>query len=78
MPTTLTSKGQVTIPRHVRQHFGLKQGMAVVFEIEGDHIALRPVRTAQPPQASGFGLIKSRRKAVPVDLDVASLVTEAP
>lgn len=78
MQTTLTSKGQVTIPKDVRQHFGLRQGMAVVFEIEGDHIALRPVRTTQQAQASGFGLIKSRRKAVPVDFDVASLVTEAP
>jgi AbrB family looped-hinge helix DNA binding protein len=78
MQTTLTSKGQVTIPRDVRQHFGLKQGMAVTFEIEGDHIALRPARAPRHPEASGFGLIKSRRKSVPLDFDVASLVTEAP
>jgi AbrB family looped-hinge helix DNA binding protein len=78
MQTTLTSKGQVTIPRDVRQHFGLKQGMAVTFEIEGDHIALRPTRAPRHLEASGFGLIKSRRKGVPVDFDVASLVTEAP
>ena len=78
MQTTLTSKGQVTIPRDVRQHFGLKQGMAVTFEIEGDHIALRPARAARQAESSGFGLITSRRKAVPVDFDVASLVTEAP
>jgi len=78
MQTTLTSKGQVTIPRDVRQHFGLKQGMAVTFEIEGDHIALRPARAARQTEASGFGLIKSRRKGVPVDFDVASLATDAP
>lgn len=78
MQTTLTSKGQVTIPRDVRQHFGLKQGMAVTFEIEGDHIALRPARTPQSEQGSGFGLVKSRRKGVPADWDVASLVVEAP
>ena len=47
MQTTLTSKGQVTIPRDMRQHFGLKQGMAIAFEIEGDHIALRPARAAR-------------------------------
>ncbi|NDE42498.1 MAG: AbrB/MazE/SpoVT family DNA-binding domain-containing protein [Betaproteobacteria bacterium] len=41
MQTTITSKGQVTIPRDVRQQFGLKQGMAVTFAVEGDHIALR-------------------------------------
>jgi len=78
MQTTLTSKGQVTIPRDVRQHFGLKQGMAVTFEIEGDHIALRPAPASRLAEVSGFGLIKSRRKGVPVDLDMASLVTEAP
>ena len=78
MQTTLTSKGQVTIPRDVRQHFGLKQGMAVTFEIEGDHIALRPERSVRQAQDSGLGMIQSRRKGVPADFDVASLVTEAP
>ncbi|MDD2808820.1 AbrB/MazE/SpoVT family DNA-binding domain-containing protein [Rhodoferax sp.] len=76
--TTLTSKGQVTIPRDVRQHFGLTQGMAVTFEIKGDFIALRPARASRQAQDSGFGLIKSRRKAVPADFDVASLATHAP
>jgi hypothetical protein len=52
--------------------------MAVSFEIAGDHIALRPARANRQAQDSGFGLIKSRRKGVPADLDVASLVTEAP
>lgn len=78
MQTTLTSKGQVTIPRDVRQHFGLKQGMAVTFEIEGDHIALRPARAPRQAETSGFGLIKSRRKGVPADFDVASLAIDAP
>ena len=78
MQTTLTSKGQVTIPRDVRQHFGLKQGMAITFEIVGDHIALRAARPPQQADASGFGLIKNRRKAVPADFDVASLITDAP
>lgn len=77
MQTTLTSKGQVTIPRDVRQHFGLKQGMAVSFAIEGDHITLRPARAPQSHKASGFGLIKSKRKGVPADFDVASLVVDA-
>jgi len=77
MQTTMTSKGQVTIPRDVRRHFGLTQGMALTFEIEGDHIALRPARASRQAHDSGFGLIKSRRKAVPVDFDVASLASEA-
>ncbi|UCU92072.1 AbrB/MazE/SpoVT family DNA-binding domain-containing protein [Hydrogenophaga taeniospiralis] len=78
MQTTLTSKGQVTIPRDVRHHFGLKQGMAISFAIEGDHITLRAARSPQQEGVSGFGLIKSRRKGVPADFDVASLPIEAP
>lgn len=78
MQTTMTSKGQVTIPRDVRQHFGLKQGMAISFEIEGDHIALRAVHVPGSSGKSGFGLVSSRRKAIPVDFDAAGLVSEAP
>ena len=78
MQTTMTSKGQVTIPRDVRQHFGLKQGMVITFQIEGDHIALRAAPPPRQAQASGFGLIQSRRAGVPADFDVASLVTDKP
>ena len=41
MQPTMTSKGQITIPRDLRRHFGLHTGTAVRFEIEGDHIAFR-------------------------------------
>ena len=78
MQTTLTSKGQVTIPKDVRQHFGLKQGMVVTFSIEGDHIAVRPARVPQSEVGSGFGLVKSRRKPVPADFDAATLAVNAP
>ncbi len=77
MRTTLTSKGQVTIPQSMRQHFGLRQGMAIVFEIDGDHIALRPSPSTESVGGSGFGLIRSRRKSVPADFDVATLVKDA-
>ena len=78
MQTTITSKGQVTIPRDLRQHFGLAQGMAVTFEIEGDHIALRPAASVRQHAASGFGLIQSAVPGMAADFDVASLASEAP
>ena len=79
MQTTITSKGQVTIPRDLRQHFGLRAGMSVRFEIEGDHIALRPAPAPGTGTQSGFGLIRDRRRlkeSVPVDFDAALLSTD--
>ncbi len=38
---TLTSKGQLTIPKDVRDQLGLKSGDRVVFELEGSSVRLR-------------------------------------
>ena len=78
MQTTITSKGQVTIPRDLRQRFGLAQGMAVTFEVEGDHIALRPAASVRHDTRSGFGLIKSTLPGLAADFDTAGLTHEAP
>jgi AbrB family looped-hinge helix DNA binding protein len=45
--TTMTTKGQVTIPKRLREHLGLKAGSNVEFELESD----------------GRVVLKSRRKA---------------
>ncbi len=37
----LTSKGQLTIPKDVRERLGLKSGDRVVFEFEGDSVRLK-------------------------------------
>ena len=39
----LTSKGQTTIPREVRDKLALRPGDVIVFEIEGDVVRLRKV-----------------------------------
>jgi len=36
MPTTVTSKGQVTIPKRVRERLGIVPGSAVEFEARPD------------------------------------------
>lgn len=38
---TLTSKGQLTVPKEVRDRLGLKPGDGLVFEFEGDTVRLR-------------------------------------
>ena len=70
---SVTSKGQVTIPKAVRQQLGIRQGSKVEFALVGDHIEVRVRSTPVAVPESGFGMLKSRRKAVPVDFDPASL-----
>lgn len=41
---TLTSKGQLTVPKDVRDQLGLKSGDRVVFELEDDSVRLRVER----------------------------------
>ena len=41
MPTaTMTSKGQTTIPREIREHLSLKPGDQISFSIEGGRVVL--------------------------------------
>ncbi|MGH9608683.1 MAG: AbrB/MazE/SpoVT family DNA-binding domain-containing protein [Bryobacteraceae bacterium] len=41
----ITSKGQITIPRKIRQALGVKSGDQLVFEKNGNDIRVRPLRT---------------------------------
>ncbi len=42
---TITIKGQVTIPKKIREFLNLKPGDKVIFEKEGDTVVLKPART---------------------------------
>jgi AbrB family looped-hinge helix DNA binding protein len=51
MPTTLTSKGQVTIPKRIRDALQLLPGAAVEFSVNaGGEVVLHPPR---PPKGAG-------------------------
>ncbi len=51
MATTLTSKGQVTIPKKVRDLLGIEPGSSVIFELtpSGDVVLRRAKRGAKRP-----------------------------
>lgn len=73
---SVTSKGQVTIPKKIRQKLGIRAGSQVTFRIVGDHAELEVLHTPAEVSDSGFGLLSSRRKSVPADFDVASLTSD--
>jgi AbrB family looped-hinge helix DNA binding protein len=72
--SSITSKGQVTIPKALRQQLGLARGSRVSFQLVGDHIEVRSWKPEQPLPASGFGLLKTPCPPVPVDFDPARLL----
>lgn len=82
MLSTLTSKGQITIPIALRQQLGMTTGSALLFNLaqSGDSITVRLAPSAKQVTAlkNGFGMIRVKGKLAgkpaPVDFDVASLV----
>jgi AbrB family looped-hinge helix DNA binding protein len=59
--TKLTQKGQVTIPRALRDEAGLKPRDIVTVEVEGDTVKIRLARSRV---AAGYARVKSRRGQV--------------
>lgn len=76
MLSTLTSKGQVTIPQALRQRLGLLPGQVVEFDLSADAtcITLRPAPSARQLPQEGFGMVKVSGPHVPADWDAASLL----
>ena len=72
---SVTSKGQVTIPRDIRQKLGIRAGSKVRFRIVGTHAELAVVSSPTPVRTSGAGMLRHKGAAVPVDFDVATLLT---
>jgi AbrB family looped-hinge helix DNA binding protein len=76
MLSTLTSKGQVTIPQALRQQLGLMPGQAVTFDLSADAscITMRAAASARQSPKQGFGMVKVKGAHVPADWDAAQLL----
>jgi len=61
MATNLTSKGQVTVPKKVRDYLGLKPGAPVTFErLANGEIALRAAKLSAKTRPSRFAKLRGR------------------
>ena len=61
MATTVTSKGQITVPKAVRDYLGLKSGSAVTFDrLATGEVVLRPAKSNKKRRASLFAKLRGR------------------
>lgn len=51
---TITEKGQVAIPKEIREAEGFKEGTKVVILAFDDHIELRPMKQIKESMAAAF------------------------
>jgi antitoxin PrlF len=59
--TNLTSKGQVTVPKKIRDYLGLKPGKPVTFErLSSGEIALKAAKPSVKPKVSRFAKLRGR------------------
>ena len=72
---SVTSKGQVTIPKNIRQKLGIRAGTRVTIRVVGDHAELLVVSQPAKVASGGFGMLRSRRRSVPADFDVPTLAS---
>ena len=57
--TTITQKGQVTIPKEIREYLGLKTKNQVEFRIEKGKVVIKPTTSLE----TNFGRVKPKRKS---------------
>lgn len=66
--STVTQKGQVTIPAGIRRKLGLRTGDRVAFVERADGVI---VKALEQDVAASFGLVKARRSASLADMEQA-------
>jgi AbrB family looped-hinge helix DNA binding protein len=50
----VTSKGQTTIPKAIREKCGIRPGDVLAFEVEGERVVLRKVRSEDADYLRGL------------------------
>ena len=64
MESTISARGQVTVPKQLRDKLGLRPGTVVEFELRDDGVLLKKGVRGSHPVDQVFGILKTRK---PVD-----------
>ncbi len=57
LSSTISSKGQVTVPLDIRRRLGLREGDRVEFLIHGDQTLIRPATAQENPFERYIGIL---------------------
>lgn len=71
--STITQKGQVTIPKAIRDHFKVKPFDKLSFSVDADKIVAQPV----PSLLDLYGFIKTKRKTPLTKKEMKKTIADA-
>ncbi len=55
--STISSRGQITVPLEIRNRLGLKKGDGVEFVVDNDRTTIRPARAPENPFVKYVGAL---------------------
>ena len=74
--STISSKGQITVPLEIRRRLGLKEGDRVEFVVEGEWTIIRPAHPSKNPFEKYAGALPAFHSQEEIDAWVSSLRDE--
>jgi antitoxin PrlF len=75
--STISTKGQVTVPLEIRRRLGLKQGDRVEFVVDNGQTILRPARPSENPFEKYIGKLPAFESAREINDWVAEMRDES-
>jgi antitoxin PrlF len=71
--STISTKGQITVPLEIRRRLGLKEGDRVEFVVDNGQTVLRPARSSENPFERYIGKLPAFESAREINEWVAEL-----
>jgi antitoxin PrlF len=75
--STISTKGQITVPLEIRRRLGLREGDRVEFVVDNGQTILRPARSSQNPFEEYIGKLPAFESARAINDWVAEMRDEA-
>jgi antitoxin PrlF len=74
--STISSKGQITVPLEIRQRLGLKEGDRVEFIVDDERTVIRPAQSPENPFEKYRGILPAFASKREINAWVRSLRDE--